>query len=101
MYAVVLCTTPRAEAPKVAGSLVEEKLVACVNIASVDSVFWWEGKIEQENEALLIMKTTTEKVDAVIGRVRQLHSYEVPEVIALPIIAGNDDYLDWVRGSVG
>lgn len=100
MHAVILCTAPQSEAGNLARQLVEEKLVACVNIADVTSFFKWEGKLEEDKEALLVMKTTTDRVRRVIDRVKQLHSYEVPEIIALPIVDGFEGYLDWVRDSV-
>ncbi|NQT72606.1 MAG: divalent-cation tolerance protein CutA [Chloroflexi bacterium] len=100
MFAIVLCTTPVSDTEKLARTLVEEKLVACINVADVKSFFRWEGKLEEEEEALLIMKTKADKVKEVIDRVKVLHSYDVPEVIALPIIDGNNDYMDWVRESV-
>lgn len=100
MFAVILCTCSRQEAGRIAMALVEEKLVACVNIGEVNSYFRWEGKVQQEGEALLIMKTRSGKVKEIIGRIRELHSYEVPEIIALPIIDGHEGYLDWVRESV-
>ncbi len=100
MFAVVLCTTPNNEVEKLARPLVEEKLVACVNVADVNSFFRWEGKLEEEKESLLIMKTKTDNIPAIIERIGELHSYDVPEVIALPIIQGNEAYLDWVDKSV-
>lgn len=100
-YAVILCTTPFSEAEKIAYPLVEEQLVACVNVANVNSFFKWQGNFEKDKEALLIMKTTTGKIKEVIERIKALHSYEVPEIIALPILDGNPDYLDWVSESVG
>ncbi|MBT4512122.1 MAG: divalent-cation tolerance protein CutA [Chloroflexi bacterium] len=100
MFAVVLCTTPSNEVEKLARPLVEEELVACVNVADVNSFFRWEGKLEEEKESLLIMKTKTDNIPAIIERIRELHSYDVPEIIALPIIQGNDGYLDWIDKSV-
>lgn len=100
MFAIVLCTTPASDTEKLARTLVEEKLVACINVADVKSFFRWEGKLKEEEESLLIMKTKADKVKEVIERVKVLHSYDVPEVIALPIIDGNNDYMDWVRESV-
>ena len=100
MYAVILCTTQAADVEKLARPLVEEQLVACINVGDVNSFFKWEGTLEEEKEALLIMKTTTNKIDAVVRRVKELHSYEVPEVIALPIIGGFEGYLEWVKESV-
>ncbi|MCL0088594.1 divalent-cation tolerance protein CutA [Dehalococcoidia bacterium] len=100
MFAVILCTSPRQEAGRIARALVDEKLVACVNVGEVNSYFRWEGEVQEEGEALLIMKTKAGKVKEIIGRIRDLHSYEVPEIIALPIIDGHEGYLDWVRESV-
>ncbi len=97
---MILCTSPREEAGRIAMALVEEKLVACVNIGEVNSYFRWEGEMQEEGEALLIIKTRAVKVREIIGRIRELHSYEVPEIIALPIIDGHEGYLDWVRESV-
>ena len=85
------------EARKIGRTLVEEGLVACCNISqSIESIFTWQGKINVENEALIILKTKENLFNAVEKRVKQLHSYEVPEIIALPIIQGSKDYLDWV-----
>ena len=100
MFAVVLCTTPNNEVENLARPLVEEKLVACINVAGVNSFFRWEGKLEEEKESLLIMKTTQDKIPAIIERIGELHNYDVPEVIALPIIQGHKEYLDWVNESV-
>jgi len=100
MYAIILCTTPISDSEKIAKALVEERLVACVNIPEVNSYFRWEGEIQVEKEALLIMKTKTAKIEQIMERIKELHSYEVPEIIALPIIAGHEGYLDWVKESV-
>lgn len=100
MYSVVLCTAPAGEAGDLARTLVGERLVACVNMIGVRSCFRWEGEVQEEEEGLLIMKTMTDRVGAVIDRVRELHSYEVPEVIALPVTEGYEGYLNWVQDSV-
>ena len=100
MFTVVLCTAPPEETKKIARALVEERLIACVNVSEVNSFFRWEGEVQEEKEALLIMKTKTEKTAEIIGRINELHSYEVPEIIALPIIDGHEGYLDWIRESV-
>ena len=100
MFTVILCTAPADEVENIVRPLVEEKLVACVNVAEVKSFFRWEGKMETEKESLLVMKTRTDKISDVIARVRELHSYDVPEVIALPVIGGFEGYLDWVKNSV-
>ena len=99
-YIVVMVTAPEKEAPGLARALVEERLVACVNLlAGLRSVYWWKAKIEDGPEVLCIMKTRSALFEALRNRVRELHSYEVPEIIALPILAGNEPYLDWIAGS--
>ncbi|RKY31363.1 MAG: divalent-cation tolerance protein CutA [Candidatus Omnitrophota bacterium] len=101
MYAVILITAPeRQEAEKIAQVLVEEKLAACVNIiADIHSIFWWEGKIDNSKETLLIIKTKKSRVKKLIKKVQSIHSYEVPEIITLPVIAGNKKYLNWIDES--
>jgi periplasmic divalent cation tolerance protein len=97
-YIVVMVTAPAEEAPELAKSLVEERLVACVNIVpGLRSLYWWEGKVEDEPEVLCIMKTRSNLFAPLRDRVRELHSYEVEEIIALPILAGNPPYLDWIK----
>lgn len=99
---LVLSTSPAQTAPELARALVTERLAACVNLVSgVRSVYVWEGKLEDAAETLLLMKTTQEKVDALVARVRELHPYECPEVIALPVETGFPPYLRWVADSVG
>lgn len=100
MFAVILCTVPEAEAAGLARTLVEEKIVACVNAAPVRSFFFWEGALQEEGETLLIMKTTAANVSRAIERIREIHPYQVPEIIALPIISGYEGYLDWVKETV-
>jgi len=101
-FIVVFITTGSLdEALKIARALVEEKLAACVNIVpQVFSFYWWEGKLQEDREALMIAKTTASVFPALEAKVRELHSYTVPEIIALPIKAGHKAYLDWVTGSV-
>jgi periplasmic divalent cation tolerance protein len=102
MYAVVLITAPdRESGVKMARRLLERRLAACVNIAPVSSMYWWEGKIEESSEVLLVVKTTSERLGDLIREVRAIHPYKVPEIIALPITAGLADYLDWVRKETG
>ncbi|HEY7319643.1 MAG TPA: divalent-cation tolerance protein CutA [Candidatus Binatia bacterium] len=85
------------EGERLARALVEERLAACVNrIAPVHSVYRWEGKLEESEEQLLIIKTQKQRFPALQKRVRELHSYAVPEIIALPIIDGSQDYLHWL-----
>ncbi len=78
-------------------ALIKERLAACANvIEGVKTTYWWKGKIERDSESLIILKTREEKLDALIERVKQLHRYENPEIIAVPILKGSDDYLKWV-----
>ena len=102
MYCVVFITTKnKEEGKKIAEKLVEKKLAACVNIVdTVHSLFWWEGKVDDAKESLLVVKTKEDLFDSLVKTVKSLHSYTVPEIIALPIIKGNDNYLDWIKDSV-
>jgi periplasmic divalent cation tolerance protein len=96
--AVVLVTTAtKEEAERIAQLLLDRRKVACVNIVpGMHSVFWWQGKLESAQESLLIAKTRTSLVPQVVDLVRGAHSYTVPEIIALPVVAGNQDYLEWI-----
>jgi periplasmic divalent cation tolerance protein len=86
------------EALKIANALVEAHLAACVNlIAPIRSIYRWEGKIWDEKEWLLIIKTQKQRFEALEKRVRSLHSYSVPEIISLPITEGSSAYLNWIR----
>jgi len=98
-YVVVLMTSPdREEARKIARALLESRLAACVSIwPKGESYFWWEGKIDTEEEFLLIAKTREELLPGLIDTVKNIHSYHVPEIIALPIVGGNRDYLNWLE----
>jgi periplasmic divalent cation tolerance protein len=95
---VVLCTVPSEEVGvHIAQQLLAERLVACVNILpAVRSLYRWQGKLEDERELLLLMKTSTDRLDGLIPRVRELHPYEVCEVLALDVSAASQPYLDWV-----
>jgi periplasmic divalent cation tolerance protein len=99
-YLIVLMTAPnREEAVKIVRVLLEEQLIACGNIVdSVSSLFWWEGEIEEEKEVLVIMKSHERLFKKLSERVRELHSYDVPEVLALPIVDGSLSYLEWLKG---
>lgn len=101
-YLVVYVTAATSEeASAIALTLVEEKLVACATtVRDVRSLYWWHGKVEDAGEQLLVMKTPVRLLDAVIARVKALHTYEVPEIIALPIVGGNSEYLRWIDESV-
>ncbi len=99
---VVLITTGNDEqAGKIADALLGQRLAACVNIVPrVDSLFWWQGKIDATKESLLIVKTKAALLDDIIKTVKGIHSYKVPEIIALPVVDGNQDYLDWINEEV-
>ncbi|MBT3047352.1 MAG: divalent-cation tolerance protein CutA [Candidatus Thiodiazotropha sp.] len=96
---LILCTAPdRESALKLANALVEQDLAACVNLTSpVTSVYRWQGKLEQSEEILLLIKTTEKKYRDVEAALRAQHPYELPEIIAVPVEQGLDDYLDWVE----
>jgi len=95
---VLVTVSSVTEGERIARKVVEDRLAACVNIVpNLRSFFRWEGKITEEGEALLLLKTSGDRLDALAQRVKRLHSYELPEVIALPIVGGLADYLNWVR----
>jgi len=98
---VVFITVPSRESgEKISHALVKDKLAACVNIIpGIFSIYQWNGNIESDNELLLISKSRTALFDKIVTTVRKHHPYDVPEVIALPIIAGSDDYMAWIDES--
>ena len=99
-YCIVYITTKdEDEAKKIGKALVEEKLVACVNIHPVNSIYRWEGEIQEESEIAMFVKTKADLVGEVVNRVKELHSYQVPCVVSLPIEKGNPDYLQWIEES--
>ncbi len=96
-YAVVLVTaSSRLEAEKIAQALVEEKLAACVSFMPIHSIYTWKSELCQEDEWQLMIKTDLRQFEQLEIKIKQLHSYEVPEIIALPIIKGSADYLNWI-----
>jgi len=99
----VLMTAPDAEvAERLARTLVDERLAACANIVpGVVSVYRWEGEVQRDSEVLVILKTSAEVLDDLESRAVELHPYDVPEVLALPVRGGHGPYLDWVRAEVG
>lgn len=100
LLVLVSCPTA-AVARRLAGALVRSRLAACVNVlSSVESTFWWKGKVDRSREALLLIKTTATRFTQLRRTVIALHPYEVPEVIALPLVAGAQPYLRWLVSSV-
>lgn len=99
---VFVTASNRQEAEKIAGKLVENKLAACVNLLdNISSVFWWQGRVHRAKEILLMIKSKKSRLPRIIKLVQSLHSYEVPEIIALPIIGGEKKYLRWIDESIG
>jgi periplasmic divalent cation tolerance protein len=98
---VLVTTSNKEEAEKIARSLLDERLIACTNIIGpVHSFFWWAGKVENAEEYLLLMKTRRDLFDKLCERVKALHSYEVPEIIAISIVEGFKPYIEWLNQSL-
>ena len=94
---VVFCTCPQESADSVANAILEGRLAACVNIVpGIRSKYWWKGQLETDTESLLIIKTRDDLVTDLVAGVKEVHPYEVPEIIALEVREGNADYLEWV-----
>jgi len=102
VYALVYITTSgEEESKKIGRTIVEERLAGCVNIISaIESLYWWKGEIEEDNESILIAKTKVSNVENIIKRVKEIHSYENPAILAIPIIEGSKDYLDYLDGEI-
>lgn len=96
-YIQVLVAGPRADLDKIARKLVTDRLAACAQIVGpIHSIYWWHGAIEEADEHLCILKTRKDLYPQVEVAVRRLHSYKIPEILALPVVAGNRDYLSWL-----
>lgn len=94
---IFITTGTHEEANQLAEVLLKQRKAACINIVpGVSSRFWWEGQLHSDQESLLIVKAKASLLDEIVGLVKEVHSYDVPEVIALPIIGGNPDYLEWI-----
>ena len=100
-FCVLFCTASVEESEQIAKLLVEERLAACVNITTVNSYYRWQGELCEDKEALLIIKTRKSYIKKIIEKITEVHSYDVPEIIALPIVAGYDKYLAWIDEGVG
>jgi periplasmic divalent cation tolerance protein len=98
---IFITTSSEPEAHKIADLLLTKRKAACVNIVPrVESSFWWQGKLDSAQESLLIIKTKASMLPGIVDLVKAAHSYEVPEIIAWPIIGGNEDYLKWIDDEV-
>ena len=98
---IFITTRSESEAHIIARLLLEHKMAACINIVpTVDSIYWWQDSLESAHESLLIIKTKSSQLNQIIEVVKEHHGYEVPEIIAMPIIGGNADYLKWIDSEV-
>ena len=93
---IVFVTVPKDEAKGLQEQLVREKHAACISKTAVESCYFWKGKMEKEEEYLLIIKTKASLLDKLIARIEELHSYDTPEILALPILKGSSAYLKWM-----
>jgi periplasmic divalent cation tolerance protein len=85
------------EAKRIGRAVVEERLAACANVIEhLSSVYWWQGEVQEASEAALVLKTTAARVDALVTRIKALHSYDCPAIVALPVATGFAGFLDWV-----
>ena len=102
-YVVLFITTAAdEEAQLISRVLLEQRKAACINIVPrVSSLFWWQGNIDSAQESLLVVKTRAPLVAEIVQLVKEIHSNDVPEIIALPIVAGNQDYLEWLDREIG
>jgi periplasmic divalent cation tolerance protein len=102
MYALAYITTSgEEESKKIGRIIVEERLAGCVNIIpTIKSLYWWKGKIEDDNESILIVKTKVSNIENIIKRVKEIHSYENPAILAIPIINGSEEYLDYLDSEI-
>lgn len=100
---IIFITAPgEDEAVRIARSLVDSRLAACVNIIKdIRSIYTWQGKVEDDSEVLMIVKTVQSLFTPLSAKVKEIHSYDVPEIIALPISDGSEDYLEWIKMSTG
>jgi len=98
---VVLITAPKGKGEELAEFIVSRRLAACVNVVGgVRSFYWWKGELVKDDEDLLIVKTTRGALQRLVDEVKRVHPYSVPEIVALDIVDGNPDYLEWVEGEV-
>ena len=95
---IIFCTCPKDSSEVIADAVLNERLVACVNIIEgVKSKYWWNNELNTDIECLLIMKTRDELIDSVIQKIKEVHPYQVPEIISVEISEGNKDYIEWIK----
>ena len=100
-YKVVMVTAPIRKAEIIGRQIVENKLAACANfIQNIKSIYWWEKKVTSENETLIIFKTKKDKLKDLENKLKELHPYEVPDIIVVDIEGGNNEYLKWIDNSI-
>lgn len=100
-FLIVLVTaSDPAQARQLARALLQQRLAACVNFLPVDSMYWWDGAIQEEHETLMVIKTLAGTFDALMDAVKRAHSYDTPEIIGLPIAIGSPEYLEWIGNEV-
>ena len=98
---ILITASTGEEAQQIADKLLAQRKAACVNIIpKVHSLFWWKGKLDSAEETVLIVKSRASLIDEIVSLVKEVHSYEVPEVIALPLVGGNQDYLNWMSAEL-
>lgn len=101
-FVVAMTTVDSDEAAdRIAASVVEARLAACVQVLPIRSVYRWDGRVERADERLLLVKTTADAVTALEAKLGEEHPYDVPEFLVMPVTAGSDGYLEWIAGSVG
>ncbi len=102
MYSIIYVTTSGLkESKKIAKTLLKEKMVACANIIpEMESIYWWEGDLEEDVESILLLKTRSELVDKVIDMVKEIHSYQTPCALEIQITKGSQEYLDWLENAL-
>jgi len=97
---VYITTSNKKEAKKIAKILLSEKLAACCNIFKIDSIYWWQGKIEESGEYGIFVKTKKSLIEEIIKRVKQIHSYSIPCILSFDIEKGNKNFLEWINDSI-
>jgi len=99
---VYVTAKDKEEARLIARAVVGERLAACANVlGAIDSVYWWQGRVCEDNETALVLKTSAERKPELISRIKELHSYECPCIVCLPIADGNRDFLNWIAAETG